>query len=102
VAIATVFSYAVRCIFFTPIYTALILGQSATRFIKKVVPGLIMSVVVGLICLVLSRTFYLASYLRLAVVGFVVCVLYIPLCYAAMLDRSDRAFLWSLVHRKKQ
>lgn len=102
VAIATVFSYAVRCIFFTPIYTALILGQSATSFIKKVVPGLIMSVVVGLVCLVLSRTFYLASYLRLAVVGFVVCVLYIPLCYAAMLDRSDRAFLWSLAHRKKQ
>jgi len=102
VAIATVFSYAVRCIFFTPIYTALILGQSATSFIKKVVPGLITSVVVGLLCLVLSRILFLASYMRLAVVGFVVCVLYIPLCYAAMLDRSDRAFLWSLAHRKKQ
>ena len=102
VAIATVFSYTVRCVFFSPIYTAVILGQRSTLFLKKLIPGLIMSTTVGLLCLVLSRTFYLVSYLRLAVVGFVVCVLYIPLCYVAMLDRSDRAFLWSLVHRKKQ
>jgi len=101
VALALLLCYAGRNLFFTPIYTAVITSQPKTIFIREIIPGFVMAALVSLATLALSRTYDLASILRLSAIGVITAMIYIPLCYGIILSKEDRRLLWSLVLRQK-
>lgn len=101
VALASIFSFTARNIFFMPMYTASITGQQLTVFVKSVLPGVIMVPVVALAGWCLSRSFNLASYPYLILSGMFISIMYVPVCFTFMLNRGEKSFLWSLIGQKK-
>jgi len=100
VALATVLTYLARSMAFTPIYTALILDQPATRFLKPIVPGLLMLAAVATSGWAASQAFDLASYPALISFGAVAALAYAPTCFLLALESGDRSFLLSLIVKK--
>ncbi len=88
-------------LFFAPIYTAMITGKPKTIFIKEVIPGLAMATLAGGVAFSLSQMYDLASIPRLLAAGILVAVIYGAFCYVVVVGKEDRAFLWSLVLRRK-
>lgn len=100
VALATLFCLAVRNIFFTPIYCAAIMNKPLTTFIKEIVPGLLLAVLVSFAGFSLSRTYDLASIPSLVGVGILISVIYCLVCYWLVINKQERVFLLSLIWRK--
>jgi O-antigen/teichoic acid export membrane protein len=100
-ALATTMALFLRSIFFTPVYTAVILGQKPTAFLTSIVPGTIMVMALSVSGWLSSKFFNLVSYPHLLITSVIISVFYIPVCFAFMLNSGERTFLWSLISRKK-
>jgi membrane protein EpsK len=100
VALATVFCLTSKNMIFTPIYTALIIGQRKTMFAKGIFLGIAVALLVGLTAFGLTRIFYLATIPRLLAAMVSLTAVYALFCYILVLDKEERAFLLLLVMRK--
>lgn len=101
VAMALLFCFAGKNLFFTPIYTAVITGQPKTIFVREIIPGFIMAALISFATLALSRMYDLASIPKLSAISVIAAMIYVPLCYGIIMNKEDRALLWSLVLRQK-
>jgi membrane protein EpsK len=102
VAIALVLCLSAKNLFFTPIYAAIVTGQSKITFIKGIITGLIITSILSLISLVISRMYDLASIPRLLITATIISAVYVPLCYGIIINKEDRLLLRSLIRRQKQ
>ena len=102
VALATVLTYLARSIAFTPVYSALILGERATRFLRPILPGLLMLAALSGLGWAASRTFHLASYPALLLSGALAGAVYAPLCLLTALNGDERRFLASLILKGRE
>ena len=101
-ALALVFCLTSKNLFFTPIYTAMLLGRAKSTFFKDMVPALLMAGLVSLAGLSLSRLYDLSSVLRLCAGVLFLSVPYLLIGYMAAMNKEDRTFLLSLVRRRLQ
>jgi membrane protein EpsK len=99
-ALALLFCLTSKNLFFTPIYTAMLLGQAKFTFFKDMVPALLMATLVSLAGLALSRMYDLSSVLRLCAGVLLLSVPYVLIGYRAAMNKEDRSFLLSLVCRR--
>lgn len=99
-ALALVFCLTSKNLFFTPIYTAMLLGRAKSTFFKDMVPALLMATLVSLAGLTLSRMYDLSSILRLCAGALFLSILYLLIGYMAAMNKEDRTFLLSLVRRR--
>lgn len=89
-----------RNLFFTPIYTATIIGQRKTMLVKELFMGMAVALLVGLAAFGLTSIFYLATIPRLLAVMVFLTTVYTLFCYFLILNKEERAFLMLLVTRK--
>ncbi len=99
-ALALLFCLTSKNLFFTPIYTAMLLGRAKFIFFKDMVPALLMATLVSLAGLSLSRMYDLSSFLRLCAVVLFLSILYLLIGYRVAMNKEDRTFLLSLVCRR--
>ena len=97
IAISLLFCLTGKNLFFTPIYTASLVGQPKMAFIKQTVPGMLTAAILLMVGLVLSLKYNLASIGGLLIAGMIISLVYILLCYFVFLNKNDKVFLWSLV-----
>jgi len=99
-ALASLFCLTGKNLFFTPIYTAMLLGQAKFTFFKDMVPALLMATLVSLAGWGLSQMYDLSSFLRLCVSVLLLGIPYLLISYMAAMNKEDRTFLLSLVCRR--
>lgn len=88
-------------LFFTPVYAAVIISRGKTIFLKEIVRAIVIAAGVSLAALAISRMYDLATIPRLMAVGALMAAVYVPLCYFIIMDKQERALLWSLIVRQK-
>ena len=102
VAVATVICLTGKNLLATPMYSAYIMGQRKTIFLKSIVPGVVLGGATGLSCLALSKLFDLATFGRLICAGVVMGLFYVWFCYNIVITKDDRIFIKSLIFRHKE
>ncbi len=100
VGLSLCFCLVARNLFFTAIYTAIITGQTTTKYIKEIFPGIAVALLLGLAAFGLTRIFHLATIPRLLAAMVSLTAVYALFCYILVLDKEERAFLLLLVMRK--
>lgn len=99
-ALASMLCLTSKNLFFTPIYTAALLGQAKSIFFKDMIPGILMTALVSLVGLGLSRMYELSSIPRLSATALPLSIVYLLICYGVAISKEDRKFLLSLVYRR--
>jgi membrane protein EpsK len=102
VAFSLLLCLAGKHLFFTPIYAAIITGQSKIAFIKELLLGLVVWLLLSLAILALSVEFNLVSIPRVMGVSIISFLIYSGVCYLVFLSKEDRRVLWSLITRTRQ
>jgi membrane protein EpsK len=97
VAAATAICYLMRNVIFVPIYFAKITKSSKATPYGKLVPVVLMVTLVLAIGLAISNVYHLATVPRLIISSVFIALVYIGCCYVMLLNKEDKAFLWSLV-----
>ena len=97
VAAATGLSLILRNAVVVPIYTAGILNRPRGTFITGMLPGVLSALALALISAALHATVGLATLPRLLVGGALLSAVYAAIVFVAVLSKSDRAFLLSVL-----
>lgn len=87
-------------LFFDPIYAAQIIDQPKGVFIKEIVPGLLIMVILSLCGLGLAWKYDLVSIGGLLTASAVIFAVYALLCHSILFSKEDRSFLRMLLLRK--
>jgi membrane protein EpsK len=99
-ALAALFCLTSKNLFFTPIYTAMILGRAKSIFLKDMIPGIIIATLLSLAGLGLSRMYDLSTLPRLCAAALPLGVVYLLICYGAAMNEEDRRFVLSVIRRR--
>lgn len=100
VAFSTAFCRTGGFVLFVPVYSALLLGQKPTIFLKGILLGVLLIIGLFIPGWLVSRMYDLSTIPRLICVGLLLSILYCILCYLIFMNKKDRTFFWSLIHRK--
>jgi O-antigen/teichoic acid export membrane protein len=101
VAWALLVCLAGKNLLFTPVYTSLIMGVSKMVFIRSLLPGTVMALLLTLAGLVLSRVYHLATIPRLLGVTVMLLPIYAITCYSVFMTCEERRLVWSVLLRKE-
>jgi len=93
IALASVISFSIRNIIFTPVYTALITGQSPVTYYKGLAQPLIVSTVTCIVGIALQFIFSVDTYLRFIMICSALSMLYASLIWAVIGNNKRNIFL---------
>ena len=99
-ALASVFCLTSKNLLFTPIYTAVLLGQVKSTFFRYMLPGVLMAALVALTGLGLSHLYDLSSIPHLCAAALSLSLAFFLICYGVAMNKEDRSFLLSLVPKR--
>jgi O-antigen/teichoic acid export membrane protein len=101
VGLSLVFCLTGKNLFFTPIYTAILLGRPKSTFFKDITLSVLMVAILLLLGLGLSRMYDLSSVFSLGAASILLSIVYLLICWIA-LNKEDKDFLFSLVGRRRK
>ena len=99
VAISLLISYTGNRIVLS-IYTAIITGKTKLFYIKEILIGLIITVLLSFAAFALSKVFNLATIPRLVSITLLLFAIYAAICYFIILSKDEKDLLLSIVLRR--
>jgi membrane protein EpsK len=100
VAYSLLLCLAGKNLFFTPIYAAIITGCPKAIFIKELISGIVMWLLLSFGIFIISLDYDLVSIPRLMTVVVISFMIYFTFCYLAILTKDDKRLLLSLVYKR--
>ncbi len=101
VAAGCAISLTLKNFVFTPLYAAHILHRRLTTFWGEMVPIIIATVATAAACKWLAATWDVAGWVRLAMAGALVSLVYAAAGYWILLTREERALAWSMIPKNR-
>jgi len=100
IAIAGALLFTANYSFFAPIYSARILGQPWSYFLKEMIPTMIATVLVGSAAWLLAASGLVASWASLIGVGCGIALAYVAIVFSLVLSAAEREMVIALLPTK--
>jgi len=101
IALSLTVCLVAKNLFFTPVYAAIITNQPKTIFLNGIVSGIVMTGLLSLSALGLSKLCDLTTIPRLTLICILLLIVYGSMCYFVVLKKHERALLYSLLSRSR-
>jgi membrane protein EpsK len=102
VATAYIISFGIRTVIFTPIYSCLYLNINRFKFIKSLVPGLVVFVFVAFSALAANYVIRISSIFLMLTISFLIVASVISFLYLNFFEKEEKIFFSSFFKKNQQ